>query len=199
MINADTEASFGPKQALCFEHNLAHKVSPGGSIVVWFTEWARNGSVNDFRNWIELQPEIIALREAIGQLIVGENYEEQSRDSLTLAMAMFITACHQFQFEECRMISYSDTVPMLAFRVSDVRPRTGDPITPFSTLYARYCQNSRPPITLDDQQAIAMIEEKSRGTHTVTRENAKWVLWSPTGNAILESRSLSDISRLYRD
>ncbi len=206
LMNADTEASFGAAQALAFERNLGHRINPGGHLILWFTEWARNGQANEFRDWIEQQPEIIATRTAIDAMIdagafsgMDGSYSQNTRDSLTLALAMLDCAMHQYEFDTVAMVRYNDGMPMIACRFSGLRERSDDePVTPFSVIYQRYQNEMVPPITDEDRAAMERVSIVSQGTHRVDRNGSMWALVvCATGKTIIERANLGSITRYY--
>lgn len=204
LINADTMGSFGPQQALAFEERLGPSVNPGGHIVVWVTEWARNPSTVDFRNWIEQQPEIIEAREEIEQVITDvpgmSEWSSNARESLCLAVAMFALAMHRYEFTEpMGLAGYTDGMPMIAMRFSGLVERDANnmSVTPFSAVYTRYLSQMVPPMTDEDRVAMERVVHLSNGTHKVEREGSMWVLRSPTGQTIMERTTLVGISKYY--
>jgi SAM-dependent methyltransferase len=214
LINADTMASFGQRQALALQSNLAPALTPGGTVILWCTGWARNPKVMEFRDWFFsrlngdlsfIKDDVMAaVTDAVDRAEIEDMYDRDSTiESLVLTIAMARCALARYSYRVSLIGAYRDGVPMIVVRLDDVRlTEEPNPVPLFSEILAEYQPVIEHKISDEESEIKRMIFQKSNGSHQAILfddgDQPRWMLLSPTGKTLKSSKSISGIASYYQ-
>ena len=161
LINADMECSLTAKLALAFEQNLGPAIAEGGSVIIWLTGWAREGTTSDFHRWVD---EKIKHDCILTQVVdsVAEITGLQTK-SVVIPIALMRFALNNFDFDYQISKEYVDNkITMVVFRLDNFRKKV--PVLPsFSDIYAEFkAQHEReyPSRVMTEQEFEYIIKDE---------------------------------------